>query len=98
MTYLNVKIGCCVGLLLITSCTARQPANPDVVARIERICMSTGLFKLVDGAIALAVPVASIPIALINAGVDRVCMDPERFASDAATVKWLLKNLNRPES
>lgn len=83
--------------LFLASCSAvqRQPADPGVVTRIESICMSTGLFKFVDGVIALAVPIASVPIALINAGVDQVCMDPERFASDKATVKWLIKNIHQ---
>jgi hypothetical protein len=33
-------------------------------------CMSSGLFKLVDGTVAAAVPVAALPVALVNAGVD----------------------------
>ena len=82
-------------VLLLSACTSvqQQPADPDVVARIERICTASGFFKLVNGAVVLAVPAAAIPIALLNAGVDQVCLDPERFAGDAATLKWLAKNL-----
>ena len=82
-------------VLLLSACTPvqQQPADPDVVARIERICTASGFFKLVNGAVVLAVPAAAIPIALLNAGVDKVCLDPERFAADAATLKWLAKNL-----
>jgi hypothetical protein len=67
--------------------------DPKVMARIVNICMSSGLFKFTDGVVATLVPVAALPIALVNAGVDQVCTHPETFAADATTVEWLVKNL-----
>lgn len=78
----------------IVGCVERQPSNPATVARIERLCEDSGFFKLVNGAVVAAVPPASLPISIVNAGIDRVCLDPERFAGDISTVQWLAKNLH----
>src|SRR5207248_7592102 len=69
------------------------PPDPAVVARIVRACTGSGLFKLAGGALEIAVPAAALPVAVVNAGVDKVCADPERFAGDVSTVEWVLKNL-----
>jgi hypothetical protein len=75
---------------LLTACVAPQPADPATVAKITRICMASGFFHLVNGGLALVYPV---PARLLDYGIDQVCMNPERFASDVSTVEWLLKNL-----
>jgi hypothetical protein len=51
--------------------------------------------SLAGGALEIAVPAATLPVAAVNAGVDKVCADPERFAADVSTEEWLLKNLPR---
>ena len=81
-------------LLLLAACgTMMQPADPKVTADILAACTRSGWFKMADGIAAAAFPVVSLPIAFINAGVDRVCADPERFAADISTVEWVAKNL-----
>ncbi len=70
-----------------------QSANPEVVQRIVAACTASGLFKAVDGALSAAVPAAALPVMVINAGVDRVCADPQRFAGDISTVEWVVRNL-----
>ena len=82
-------------LLLLASCSAipQQPADPAVTARIVAACAASGMFKAVDGALSAAVPVAALPVMVINAGVDVVCGDPARFAADVSTVEWVVKNL-----
>ncbi len=80
--------------LLLAACgTALQPGDPAVTARIIAACTESGLFKLVDGGVAMAVPAAGLPIAVINAGVDRVCADPAAFSADISTTEWVAKNL-----
>jgi hypothetical protein len=85
------------GLLLFVGCQtpSESPPTPDpaVVERILRACTGSGLFKLAGGALEIAVPAAALPVAVINAGVDKVCADPERFAGDVSTVEWVVKNL-----
>jgi hypothetical protein len=84
----------------LAACAGGGPAptspDPKVTARIVAVCMSSGLFKMADGVVALAVPAASLPIALVNAGVDQVCTHPETFAADATTVEWLVKQIGKP--
>ncbi len=41
----------------------------------------------------LLAPQATIPVALVNAGVDRVCSDPEAFAADASAVEQAIRQL-----
>ncbi len=80
--------------LLLAACgTQMQPADPAITARIVSACLQSGLFKIADGFVAAAIPAASLPIAVLNAGVDRVCADPERFSADISTVEWVAKNL-----
>ena|SRR5689334_15438315 len=85
------------GVLLLASCQSgpvtQQPADPAVVSRIVHACTNSGLFKL-GGALEIAVPAATLPVAVVNAGVERVCADPERFAGDVSTVEWVVNNLH----
>jgi hypothetical protein len=85
------------GVLLLASCQPgpieRQPPDPAVVARIVAACTGSGLFKLAGGALEIAVPATALPVAVINAGVDKVCANPEQFAGDVSTVEWVVKNL-----
>jgi hypothetical protein len=69
--------------------------DPKVAARIVAVCTGSGLFKTIDGVVALAVPAASLPISLVNAGVDQVCMHPETLAADATTVEWLIRQIGK---
>jgi hypothetical protein len=84
-----------IGLNGCSTLTATIPSAPDpaVVSAISKVCMDSGLFKAVDGTLTIFVPVATLPVALINAGVDKVCASPIQFASDASTVAWLIKNI-----
>jgi hypothetical protein len=51
------------------------------------------LFKLAGGALEIAVPAAALAVAVVEAGVEKVCADPQRFAGDVSTVEWVVKNL-----
>ena len=80
--------------VLASSCVASQPADPDTVQKIMQVCEYTGFFEFIGGAASLAVPYAALPIKIIDAGIDKVCMSPEKFASDISTVQWLIQNLS----
>ena len=82
-----------VGLLASCANITPQPADPVVVRRIEGICLASGYFKFIDGALALAYPPAAVPVEIFNRGVDRVCADPVKFATDVSTIQWLIKNM-----
>ena len=72
-----------------------QPANPRIVTEIETACLGSGVFKTVAGVGLSFVPVPgfeAVASMALNAGVDRVCADPVRFAADITTVEWVLKN------
>jgi hypothetical protein len=81
-------------LLLLGACVASQPTDPKVAADIVKVCMASGFFKIVDGVVALAVPAAALPIALVNAGVDIVCKTPETHSADPSTIEWLVENFS----
>jgi hypothetical protein len=82
--------------LALAGCAVQpQPGDPAVTARIAGACVDSGLFKIADGIVAAAVPAASLPIAVVNAGVDRVCANPAAFSADLSTVEWVAKNLGR---
>jgi hypothetical protein len=61
-------------------------------ADIVEACTASGLFKAVAGAATIAVPAATLPVAVVNAGVDQVCGNPAGFAGDASTAYWVVKN------
>jgi hypothetical protein len=84
-----------LAITLISGCSSivQQPANPKVVQDIVSVCTASGYFKFANGIVSLAFPGASLPISIVNAGIDKVCMDPTKFAADASTVQWLVKNL-----
>lgn len=83
------------------ACSALPAADGSAVAtdadrieaQIAQACAASGLFKIVGGVASIAVPVAALPVSVIQAGVDRVCADPARFARDAGTVSWVMRNL-----
>ena len=81
--------------LLLAGCLSATPAKNE--ARIEGeivgACLASPLFKIANGAIAAAVPAATLPIDLVNAGIAIVCANPARFAHDASTVEWVVKTL-----
>jgi hypothetical protein len=93
-----MKLRLILALLALAGCAPAagivQPADPAATARIVNACTASGLFKLVEGGVAMAVPAANLPIAVINAGVDKVCANPAAFAGDIATVKWVAKYLS----
>lgn len=93
------------GFLLLSGCASSgsgsgvgfqvQPANPDTVQRIVRECTASGLFKQVSGLAlsAIPVPMAGVSLSfLLDAGIDKVCANPEQFAAAEGTVVWLTKN------
>lgn len=91
-----------VGLVLaLASCSSLPATNaPAVNARagtiqagIVQACVASGMFRMADTVVMIAVPISALPLAVINAGVDRVCADPARYARDAATVEWVVRNL-----
>ena len=77
---------------------AAQPAVAQSAAAVEQkfaaLCVGSGLFVLVNGWATSSVPVPGLALAgqLVDAGVDKVCADPARFAADASTIEWLVKN------
>jgi len=86
-----------LGMTLISGCASlgAPPATPDpkVLAGIATACMASGLFEAADGTLSTFVPAASLPVALINAGVDKICANPAQFATDATVVVWLINQL-----
>lgn len=77
----------------VTPLIAGAPAaDPNVVQSIATACSDSGLFKLADGTVATLIPVATLPVDIINAGVDKVCANPAQFASDVSTAEWVVKN------
>jgi hypothetical protein len=82
--------------LALAACADVTP-DPATTARIQKdivqACLSSGLFKMATGAVTMVVPAATLPIDVLNAGVNVVCADPARFANDASTVEWVIKNL-----
>ena len=54
-------------------------------------CMGSGLFKAADGVVTMFVPAATLPVDLVNAGLDVVCAHPNIFgAADARAADWTL--------
>lgn len=85
-------------LLLLGACAQRPlpPVNNDtpenVAERITKVCKTFGIIRIAGGVAIYAIPGAALPITLINRGVDQVCANPEKFAHDAATVAWVIRN------
>ena len=86
------------GALALAACqgvTPDQATTARIQADIVKACLSSPLFKMATGTATMVVPAATLPVAIINAGVDQVCADPARFANDASTVEWVFKNLTK---
>ncbi len=74
----------------VNGCTVPLP-EPQIEAAIRTACVYSGLFEQVDAFGTLVpVPGVSFGIGLLNAGVDKVCSDPARYAGDISTIEWLL--------
>lgn len=69
------------------------PPDPKLVSEIGTACMGSGFFKAADGVVTMFVPEATLPVALINAGVDKVCADPTAIAGDVALAKYWISYL-----
>lgn len=86
-------------LMLLAACTSGTalptvPADPAVVARIVAACTADGVFKSVGGRLVLgAVPYAGQADAIVAAGIDRICANPETAATDLATAEQVAKNI-----
>jgi hypothetical protein len=84
-------------ILMLGGCSVVPTVNVERVDRIEaRIvaaCEHSGLFKGIGGVALAAVPLGVLPKSVLDAGVDRVCANPERYARYADTVAWVLRNL-----
>jgi len=70
------------------------PPDPAVVQEIGTVCEASGLFEAADGTLTMFLPAATLPVDVLNAGVDVVCANPAQFAGDIAAVNWLVRNLN----
>jgi len=81
--------------LALSACSGvqPQPADPAAVQRIVQACTASGLFKTVSGLALAAVPAGPLAASVLAAGVDRVCVDPNRFAADLSTAEWVARNL-----
>lgn len=91
-----------LALLLLGGCAALTPPDPAEVdrlsettaAHIARLCAIHGFIKTPAGQlILLGVSGVAPPAILLDRGVDLVCLNPEHFAHDSATLLWLLENL-----
>lgn len=95
-------------VLAIAGCAhqAPDPQESTNTARVEgkivKACAASGLFKpvelAVEGAIEAALPIAALPIAVVNAGVHLVCVNPHAWAHDISTVEWVVRNLRQRAS
>lgn len=92
-------------LLAIAGCAHQAPDPQEstntarVEGKISRACVASGLFKpaelAVEGLLEAALPIAALPIAVVNAGVHLVCANPHGWAHDISTVEWVVRNLRQ---
>lgn len=81
------------GILLLSGCNlVKQAADPALVAKINYVCVYSGLFQFATTAAASIVPVpgAAMAASLVNSGAAAVCADPEKYAAEEATVVRLI--------
>jgi len=101
-----VKGAAAAGLVLLLVGCAQLPVNPHQVtdeerveAKIVRACTASGLFRPAirtgEALLEAAVPIATVPVAVAEAGVHLVCAQPALFAHEISTVEWVVKNLAR---
>lgn len=80
-------------LAFISACQlpATEP-DPSVIAKINYVCVYSGLFKFVDTAAASVIPVpgAVIGVGLINAGITNACLHPDTVAANVGVVENLI--------
>lgn len=79
--------------LLMTGCTM-QPADP---AKINYVCAYSGAFEFADSTASKVIPVLGVAIGvdLLNAGVDRICANPQLVASSVDSLIALFKKAGR---
>jgi len=83
------------GCVPLTGDPATDNNNTAPIAqKIVDACLASPLFKAADGTLTMIVPAATLPVDVVNAGVDIVCANPAKFAAlDAATADWVNRNL-----
>lgn len=90
-------LGLCASLAACGGATPTPVVNAADVARIQgrlvQACLASGLFKLVNGAVVMAVPPAALPANLANAEIDRVCADPALAARNIAQAEAVIAAL-----
>lgn len=84
--------------LLCASCAPLTGNPAQDTARFERdivaACLTSPLFRAANGVLTAAVPAATLPVDLVDAGVSIVCANPAYYAAiDAATADWVKKVL-----
>jgi muramidase (phage lysozyme) len=102
----TVKGAAAAALVLLLVGCAQLPVNPHqagdderVETKILRACTASGLFRPAiatgEALLEAAVPIATLPVAVVEAGVHLVCANPHGFGHEIATVEWVIKNLAR---
>jgi hypothetical protein len=87
-------------LLALAACSSLPATTPDptAIARIEadivKACTADGLFRpAVQAGVAIAVPAGQLPLSVVEAGIDRICADPARYARDIGAAEQVAKTL-----
>lgn len=87
-----LALGACSSLSAMPTVPASDTAR--IEARIVSACVADGAFRpVVKAGVTIAVPVATVPLGILDAGIDIVCKNPERFANDIGTAEWVVKNI-----
>lgn len=90
-----LMLGACSAL----STTSTLPAVPAadtarIEARIVSACTADGVFRpVVKAGVTIAVPVGTVPLSVLEEGIDKICADPDRYAGYVGTAEWVLKGL-----
>jgi hypothetical protein len=86
-------------LLLGSGCALNGSYGHDetiIQQTIVTACLTSPLFKLVEGPIETAVPATVLPITIVNTGVSVVCADPAAFAAvDAQAADWTIYGISK---
>jgi len=89
-TFFGVLLaGCLVAGCGLTGAVTHDTAviQGDIVSA----CLLSPLFKAAGGQLTAAVPAVTLPVDVVNAGVDIVCAAPAQYAAlDAETIDFLL--------
>lgn len=92
MRKIRIAAGLMIALAGCAEVPGLQPADPAIVAKINYVCAYSGAFKFADNLAASVIPVPGVALGveLVNAGVDNLCLHPERIAAGEATVVDLI--------